>query len=471
MKRLFIIMLSLVWFNGINLFSQNISSTMSYQGKLSDINGNPLNTNVSVRFSIYAQSAGGAALWQETHPQVTVTNGIFNVLLGSVTPFTNGLFGNPSLFLGINVASDGEMSPRSPISSVPFAQATSAWKINGSNIFHNTGNVGIGTDNPAHKLTVDGTIKGMNNSLFAVGVLGEGNIAGVMGTAIGSGLYGKGGIYGLLAEADVANYPNAVAARFIGKVGIGKLPLTDFDLEGNAHISGNVGIGTANPTSRLTVAGTVKATNNAFLATALIGEGNVIGVMGTAISTGIFGKGGTYGIWAQADVQNYPNAIAARFDGNVKVMGKTETNILEITGGSDLSETFDVSEEDSVIEGMLLTIDPANQGKLKVAETAYDKTVAGIVSGAGGINTGMRMGQKGSIADGSVAVALTGRVFCLASTENGAIQPGDLLTTSSMKGHAMKVNDHQRAQGAIIGKAMTSLDAGEGLVLVLVSLQ
>ena len=54
---------------------------------------------------------------------------------------------------------------------------------------------------------------------------------------------------------------------------------------------------------------------------------------------------------------------------------------------------------------------------------------------------------------------------------NGAIQPGDLLTTSATPGHAMKVTDHHQAQGAIIGKAMTGLSEGKGMVLVLVSLQ
>jgi hypothetical protein len=46
-----------------------------------------------------------------------------------------------------------------------------------------------------------------------------------------------------------------------------------------------------------------------------------------------------------------------------------------------------------------------------------------------------------------------------------------LLTTSSTPGHAMKVTDHARAQGAILGKAMSSLAEGKGMVLVLVSLQ
>ena len=68
-------------------------------------------------------------------------------------------------------------------------------------------------------------------------------------------------------------------------------------------------------------------------------------------------------------------------------------------------------------------------------------------------------------------VALTGRVYVLADASNGAIHPGDLLTTSRTPGHAMKVTDHTRGQGAILGKAMTGLSKGKGMVLVLVTLQ
>jgi len=68
-------------------------------------------------------------------------------------------------------------------------------------------------------------------------------------------------------------------------------------------------------------------------------------------------------------------------------------------------------------------------------------------------------------------VALTGRVFCQVTTANGAIEPGDLLTTSAVPGRAMKVTDYAQSQDAILGKAMTGLDKKSGLVLVLVSLQ
>jgi hypothetical protein len=110
-------------------------------------------------------------------------------------------------------------------------------------------------------------------------------------------------------------------------------------------------------------------------------------------------------------------------------------------------------------------------GELAVSTRAYDRTVAGVVSGAGGVKPGMLMGQRGSKADGKHPVALTGRVYCFVDADAGAIEPGDLITTSATPGHGMKVNDHARAQGAIIGKAMTGLANGEGLVLMLVNLQ
>jgi len=192
--------------------------------------------------------------------------------------------------------------------------------------------------------------------------------------------------------------------------------------------------------------------------------------------TGIYASGGSSG-------------YAAIFRGNVKIRsessgnttilmdgetGKTTTKILQITGGADLSEGFKISNNTSDVQphpGMLVSIDPDNPGELIVSTTSYDRKVAGIISGAGGINTGMIMGQQNSTADGAYPVALSGRVYCLADASRGAIKPGDLLTTSKTPGHAMRVLDHNRAAGAVIGKAMTSLINGKGFVLVLVSLQ
>jgi hypothetical protein len=69
------------------------------------------------------------------------------------------------------------------------------------------------------------------------------------------------------------------------------------------------------------------------------------------------------------------------------------------------------------------------------------------------------------------SIALSGRVYVWCDASSGAIESGDLLTTSDTPGHAMKAVDPHRAHGAALGKAMTALASGQGTVLVLVSLQ
>jgi hypothetical protein len=136
-----------------------------------------------------------------------------------------------------------------------------------------------------------------------------------------------------------------------------------------------------------------------------------------------------------------------------------------------LAEPFEITNAESIHPGMIVAIDPDQPGYLRIADQAYDRTVVGIISGANGINPGLTMKQQGTVADGAHPVALSGRVYCWVDASYGPIEPGDLLTTSDTPGHAMKVTDHAKAQGAIIGKAMTELKSGKGLVLVLVTLQ
>ncbi len=144
---------------------------------------------------------------------------------------------------------------------------------------------------------------------------------------------------------------------------------------------------------------------------------------------------------------------------------------ITIQGGSDLAEPFQISGADGEIpQGAVMVIDEANPGHLKLSDQPYDARVAGVVSGANGINPGIQMQQQGLLAGGR-NVALTGRVYVQADASNGAIKPGDLLTSSTTPGHAMRVSDHAKAQGAILGKAMTGLKDGQGMVLVLVTLQ
>ena len=96
-----------------------IPRLISYQGMLNDANGLPISSTVGVTFSIYNAETGGVALWSETQ-SVPVSNGLFNVKLGSITPLLPSLFDQDSLYLGIQVGSDPEMLPRQQITSGSF---------------------------------------------------------------------------------------------------------------------------------------------------------------------------------------------------------------------------------------------------------------------------------------------------------------------------------------------------------------
>jgi hypothetical protein len=160
--------------------------------------------------------------------------------------------------------------------------------------------------------------------------------------------------------------------------------------------------------------------------------------------------------------------------GDLFASGWVRCKALQITGGSDIAEPYTVAPAGEIIAapGMVVAIDPDNFGALRVASGPYDRTVAGIISGANGINPGLTLTQSGTVADGDMPVATVGRVWCWCDADaSGPIQAGDLLTTSPTPGHAMRVTDHARSQGAVIGKAMSNLEGGRGMVLVLVGLQ
>jgi hypothetical protein len=116
----------------------------------------------------------------------------------------------------------------------------------------------------------------------------------------------------------------------------------------------------------------------------------------------------------------------------------------------------------------VVVIDPAHPGRVTPSARPYDHRVAGIVAEARGLGSGVVLGGQPS----DVRVALAGRVYCYADAGEAAIEPGDLLTTSAVNGHAMKADDPDRARGAVLGKAMEGLPLGaRGQILVLVTLQ
>lgn len=172
---------------------------------------------------------------------------------------------------------------------------------------------------------------------------------------------------------------------------------------------------------------------------------------------------------AQIALRKVDGTASIVLDADHNGSGRVITEVLEITGGADLVESFEAGGVE-LEPGTVVVADAAHPGRLARSAGAYDRAVVGVVSGANGVLPGLHLAQQG-VLDGDVPVALSGRVYVRATTENGAIRPGDLLTTASLAGHAMRASDPERSFGSVLGKALSALDAETGLVLVLVSLQ
>jgi hypothetical protein len=336
-----------------------------------------------------------------------------------------------------------------------------------------TGNVGIGTTSPGAKLDIYDS-RDTSTALNIVGRLTN---------------------YGIFS---VENYWG------IGRVSVKEYGNTNiyFDAE-TGHSSyfnngGNVGIGTTNPAAKLDVKDNPNAVylfgppvgyfgSETADKIALVGDATagVSMLLPTGMSIGVYGSafGGTENwagyfngnLYASDNVgigTPLPDAkLTIKGDGVIlKGYNTSGQVIFEMGEGLDYSEAFPASQNE-ITPGTVMVIDPANKGFLTISTQAYDTKVAGIVAGANGLGSGVRLGSSAG-SSGKNAVALAGRVYCNVDTQYGDIQPGDLLTTCPTPGHAMVVKDFSRAHGAILGKAMEGLSGGgQGQILTLVTLQ
>ncbi len=153
---------------------------------------------------------------------------------------------------------------------------------------------------------------------------------------------------------------------------------------------------------------------------------------------------------------------AGFFKGDVMVTGDIRLV------NQDCAEDFDMVGAEPVEPGTVMVIE--REGALQPSRNPYDKRVAGVVSGGGELKPGIILGRQ-QLQGNKLPVALMGKVYCKVDAQYSPIEVGDLLTTSPTPGHAMKADDHIKAFGAVIGKALKPAREGQKLIPILVALQ
>lgn len=211
----------------------------------------------------------------------------------------------------------------------------------------------------------------------------------------------------------------------------------------------------------------------------------VRGVSHVAGHAGVTGEntGGGPGIYAHGGNAPFSGAQfqgAALFDGDIRINGSINGDCqlqgnLKVAAPFDIQlETQDCAEDFPVVDGADVTpgtvMVVGADARLRASSVAYDRTVVGVIAGAAESRPAIILGRKPDSAE-RTPVALLGRVYCKVDADCSPIEVGDLLTTSNRAGHAMKAVQPLEALGAVIGKAMGSLQSGQGLIPILVALQ
>jgi len=137
-------------------------------------------------------------------------------------------------------------------------------------------------------------------------------------------------------------------------------------------------------------------------------------------------------------------------------------------GAADFAELIELDGNVASCEpGDVLVISNDKDRAVTLSTQPYSTTVIGVYSTKPGfVGSTHPMEDK---CDNEIPVAITGLVPCKVSAENGPVKRGELLTSSSTPGHAMRATEHR--VGTILGKALGSLDSGTGVVDILVTLQ
>ncbi|MGB9927637.1 MAG: hypothetical protein ACPK85_04460 [Methanosarcina sp.] len=325
-----------------------------------------------------------------------------------------------------------------------------------------TGNASIGTDKPRARLHVEATDKPtiMAQSEYGGLVSGSGGGNGVFGTNI----YIDSKDQLKTAGTHTANYGYAGMRATWGNIHFyasdgnttekGDIsPLSRFFIRGS---DGNVGIGTGSPNARLDVNGDIRINDRNIWLRGATDTNHGIKYLQNVDGPILFGwTGGALGFHGGTK-------IALKWDssGNLYAQGTVKNN------SSDLAENY---PSDMNLESGDVICLAQDKEKIVISEKPNDPMVLGVVS----TKPGFLLNEKEDAKETNLfPVALCGRVPCKVVDENGSIKTGDLLTSSSTPGHAMKASPIKGREffisGTIIGKAIGTLELGKGIIDIFV---
>jgi hypothetical protein len=311
---------------------------------------------------------------------------------------------------------------------------------------------GGGTNQPGNGLP-SSPLTGTNVS--TAGVTGQSNSGpGVVGNSLS--LVGE---YEKLPNGLVEQGPSAPASD--GVLGTGKN-----GVHGQSSTAGGNGVWGEHSGSGSGVAGTSDSGDGVYGTSK---TGNAGFFAGNHVVTGNAQVNGNHTVTGNAQVNgNHTVTGNTQVNGNHTVNGTINVGQDVVLTGADCAEEFDVESSAAIDAGTVMVV--VEGGALQPSAKAYDRKVAGVISGAGEYKPALILDRRRA-SDGRLPIALVGKVYCKVDADNGAIEVGDLLTTSPTPGHAMKASDPSQAFGAVLGKALQSLKSGKGMIPILVALQ
>jgi len=503
------------------LSTAQIPRILSYQGVLADSLGNPkADGTYTFTFRFYSSPEGGGALWAE-QKTILVKKGLFSTNLGDQVVFGSALTFTQPYWLGIQIASDPELSPRILLTSAGYSLASArsdtaryalnsapfvlpyAGTVSSSNDAFSITNNGIGTginitvSNPANgarglnvlhtgagpgvfaQSTGGTALWGITSSISAAGVIGD----NTKGEAVVGRSRGGNGVGAVVGRNDSSGYG---VRGFNTDNGIGVL--------GQAGISGGTGTaGRFENVNSANIADALQAITNGGGRACLLVSGGSGGVSTSAATQVENFKTVGEAIWVRNSVSTnpspvmklhqHPSSSASFVDGIAWDGSGAATRKFHISSagtfvaGSDFAEAFKTSGSKAAFEpGDVVVLCESDSKAVERTNRPYNTRVVGIYSTRPGVLGADKNGTT-RVDEDDIPVAIVGVVPTKVNDENGPIHPGDLLTTSGVPGYAMKASPvfvngvNIYPAGTIVGKALEALTGSRGMIKILVMLR